>query len=357
LKKIISIIIIILLVSLSTCFIGTVSAQSDIFPSGIETRDLEVGDFFEFKMNMYSDEMEMSGDFRIEVTSTNDKITVKGTQYNVLIFSMYAKGTVTFDLGITGTYTATGDMYIDKATEDSIKDTSKMSITMKYEGETFKSIQESTTIIISRDSTWIGEGDPEIGNTWTETVVEEIEEKETMITPEGEESETSNYEETTVTDHEYIEDDTITTDLGTYTCRVIKEEDRFSFDEYSLNYYEKNLGLPILNEGYYDDELVSELELTAYKLAGNSKGKSALGNIGDDGNDDEDDESLLGMGKIGEIDTLIIVIIIVLCIVFLIMFISTKRRERAGQPSQRTYIPPGNQPQHQPLQPYIFQYR
>ena len=357
-KKIISTVLVIFLMILSFGFCGVASAQ-DFFEMSLEQFN-EKGDFFEMSMEITEEyDVGMTGHMRLEMTGT-ETITVKGNSYDCRVASMKGSGEVDYYSGPEGTWKMTGTMHIDKLTEDTVKETMTMTIVVEYLGETLTMVQETTTSHISKESTWTSQEEPEIGNSWTVTSVDEIEESQTMDTPDGQETSSDTYIRTKVTENEYLKDETVTTVLGTFNCRVIKKQDEDDFDDdYSYNYLDKNNNLPIASEVYEDYDLTSEMELIAYRMGGESVGTSVIGDIGSSSEDEDEDEEegLLGMGKMGGIDTFLIMMIVIIVLIVIILAVFAMRRgRRAAVPPpthqrQEQYAPPGCHQVPQPQAP------
>jgi hypothetical protein len=296
---------------------------------------IDTGDFMEMKLSGYAEDMEMNGYFRFEFTG-EETITVKGESYDCVVGTMSGYGDIDSDYGVTGTFTASGTIWMEKDTGDEIKDTFIMEMKMEYKGEQMTMRTEETEILISEESTWTSSDDPEIGDTWIETTVSEVTTVDITITEDGKEKDTDTDTETTVEYHEYIKDKTITTDLGTYECCVIKSYDEdnkyYSDYDYDLDYSCKKDELPIKFESYEDGDLSMEMELIAYELAGFSGGKEVIGSLS--GEADEEEDGMLGMGTVAGVDTFVLIIVALIVVVLLILvgIMMGKKKSHGIQP-------------------------
>lgn len=341
--------ILVLLLCLS--FLGGVIAQDDMFNPEIEIEDLTVGDFLEWNMEMDEDGMEMSGNFRGEITDIDGEITVKGEQYSVVTFSMYGEGTLNSQYGIDGTWTMSGSMYIDKESEKTVKTEMTMEMTMDYLGETMESVIEEIAILLEDTSTLPEGTRPSIGDNWTTAKTEEITETQTIIYPDGTEDTSSDtYVETTTKYYEYLRDETVTVPAGTFTTSVIYQvEDDDDEGDYTLQFLDKEIGFEVMYE-YYDssDDLTGEVELNAYNFKDlhESGGESVLDPIGSDGT--EEDTGMFNLGKIAGIDTFLLLILFVIIIVIIAGIMAARRRgePKAKQDAQQPQQPQAAQPQY-----------
>jgi hypothetical protein len=332
---------------LSSIFFSEAFAQEGMFSTEFKLEDVAVGDFVELSMEMNDDEMEMSGYLRGEITGTEDIINVKGTEYTVLTLTMYGKGTFSNNQGMTGDWTTSGNIYYDITTEENVKETSLMKMTMKYQGETASYTSESETIPIHRMSTLKEGTEPMIGDTWTITVNEKIISKVTTVSPDGERETSEETEiESTVTNYEYIRNDTITVPAGTFSCVVVR--DVYSDDEpgeYTISYKDKDIGT-VKSEDYdsYDIQ-IGKMEIIAYKFEnlGKQGGECVIGPIDALGEEeDEKDQGLFNLGKVAGIDTFILfMLIVILLVILMIGIVAMKKRKKASP------MPDGPYPQQQ----------
>jgi hypothetical protein len=359
-KRIFPIIIMLLLVTLSFGAVNIVSAQQGL---DMDMEEMgEIGEFMEFSMwgeEELDDDMSftMDGYIRVEITG-EDKITVEGESYDCLIMSIEGSGDITSDFGLEGSWSMSGKMYGDKATEETVKETSTMTIKMEYEGEKVTVTTEETTIPISKTSTWKGEGDPNIGDEWTITTEVEVESFETIKTSEGTETDHDEDDDIDIEFKEYLRDQTESTKLGSFECRVIKtyEAGDDPTEDYSLDYYCKTDNIPVKSEQYSNGDLGFEMEATAYDVGGKSKGTSTVGPLGA-GGEAEEAEGMLGMGKVAGLDTFIIMILaIVIVVILLVLVVAMKRSKQPARPpgypqQPRPQAPPPPQQAAYPQQP------
>lgn len=329
------------------------SAQEDIPIEGIGIEDLAVGDFFELSIDLNEDGVEMTGYYRFEVTEIGESIKVKDVRYDVVVFTYYGEGDVSYMYGIEGTWTSSGEIYLEIPTGKLVKEIMDTEIILEYQGDTVKGTQETIIIPLSETSTLPEGSQPEIGDNWTVTKTQEKTETTTTENPGGgEDSSTETTTETIIYDYEYLEDDYITSDAGTFNCAVIKSTERSDDSEgYMIVYGDKEHGLPVKYK-YYDenDDYSGDAELVAYdfQILGESGGEGVLDPIMPQ--EKSEDKSLFNLGKIGGIETFyLLMLIVIVVIIIAAAFLLRKRGEPKGtqniQPTQQYY------PQAQYTQP------
>lgn len=321
-------------------FSSGICAQDNLFSLEIGIEDLAVGDFMEWSMDMNEDDVEMSGHMRFEVTSLNDTITVKGSEYAVLTFKMSGQGTLTSIYGVEGEWEASGVFYIDRTTERNIEYTMTMDMSATYLGQTSQMVHENTSILLGESSTIPENYQLSIGDSWTETKIEEITETETIIYPDGEEdTSTKTTTVTTVVDYEYYSEDVTTVPAGTFNTSVFYIVDRDNPKEYTIGYFDRQIGLEVKYE-YYDDndDLTGEVELIAFNFESlqESGGESVLGPIEDDIKK-PDDKGLFNLGKLGALDIFILLVIAIFIIMILIGIIVVKKSGKSTAQSETEY--------------------
>lgn len=343
---------------LSSIFFSGAYAQDDVFSTEFKMEDAAVGDFIELSMEMNDDEMEMSGYLRGEITGKEDIINVKGTEYTVLTMTMYGKGTMRNNQGLTGDWTTSGNIYYDITTEENVKETSLMKMTMKYQGETAKYSEESETIPIRRMSTLKKGTEPMIGDTWIVTEKEERTSKTTTVSPDGERETSEETEiETTVTDYVCIRNDTVIVPAGTFSCAVIHVVDRDDEPgEYTISYKDRDIGT-VKSEDYNSYGIqTGKMETIAYdfKNLGKQGGECVIGTLDALGEEEDDkDQGLFNLGKVAGIDTFILIMLIVILLVILMIgIVAMKKRKKTtpipdGQYPQQRATAPQQQPQKQ----------
>ncbi len=358
-KRIFPMLLVVFLLIMSAGIFNFVSAQ-DGFDIGFDEFG-EIGDYIETKIMTGEDaEMKMGGYIRLETTH-EETITVKGESYDCGVVSLKGSGNLEYDFGPEGTWRATGNVWWDKVAENRVKATSNIKINVKYQSEFSKITRKSTSIYISSISTWTSEADPELGDEWTETIVADLTETETSDTPDGINSETDTYTVTTIEHYKYIEDKTITTQLGSFECRVIKsyEEDDYDYqsgfndtDTYDLDYIDNNNNIPLRFESYEDGSLAFELEVIAYNFGEQSGGTEVVGTI-DDEKEDED-SGMLGLGKVAGIDIFILVLVAIIILVILVIVGFAMKKLKRSRLDNRDYEysrpPPPSQPPQQQQQ-------
>jgi outer membrane lipoprotein-sorting protein len=311
---------------------------------------------------MNQDGMEMTGYYRFEVTDIGESITVKNVKYNVVVFSFYGEGDLSYMYGIDGTWTSWGEIYLNMPTGTLVKEIINSEFLIDYNGETLKGTQEIIIIPISETSTQPEGTKPEIGDNWTVTKTQEKTETTTTENPGGgEDSSTETTTETIIYDFEYIEDSYVASDAGSFNCAVIKSTEKGDDSEgYMIIYGDKEHGLPV-QYNYYDDndDYTGDVELVAYdfQILEESGGEGVLDPIMPQ--EKSEDKSLFNLGKIGGIDIFYLLMLMVIVVLIIAAVVLLKKRgEQKGtqniQPQQQ-YYPQAQYTQSQYSQPQYSQ--
>jgi hypothetical protein len=294
---------------------------------------MEKGDFIEYEFYHDHGDFIDEGFERYELTRS-EIITVEGKSYNCYVISCKRTGDSNSNNPDSATNYETvrhgiRKIYIDKITNDIIKETDKKEYEREYEGELTITVSEWETVLLSKKSNWESNEDPGVGDSWLVTT----EHKTTVkSTEEGEEEETFDHTEQIIIEYKYLYDRTLTTDLGTFECMVIKSKVLDTYDNgYSLDYVDKSNNVLIRCDFYEDDygsssSVSCRSELVAYDLVDQKGGKSVIGSI--IGEDDKN-MGIFGLGTIGGVDTFIFMIIAIAVIIILFLMVMNRKRKMA----------------------------
>ncbi|UCH88667.1 MAG: hypothetical protein JSV49_10505 [Thermoplasmata archaeon] len=300
------------------------------------------------------DYFEMSNYIRCEVTG-EETVVVEDKSYDCLVVTIEIEGDFIEEDGTESELRTSGKVWIDKTTEKPVKNTQRMKINVGNKEDRATYILEQTMIIIYEKSTWVSEDEPEIGDTWKVTKKMEGTVTETYETQEENMKSTDSLSQKKITHYEYLKDETITMELGTFDCRVIKsynDDNYYNPDvEYSLNYFDKELNLPIKLQNYDFGVLTSEMVLISYKIGDVSGGEEVIGPLGS--GDEKEDEGILGLGKVAGIDTFILIIMAILTVLAMIIlgFALNKRKKSRRARAEAYAQPEGLPPPPPPPQP------
>jgi uncharacterized membrane protein/DNA-directed RNA polymerase subunit RPC12/RpoP len=358
-REILQVTVGVILLLLSVCFSFGAAAQIEV-TDNYENLD-DVGDFIEVSFWTDEDDIEMSGNLRMELTC-DETVRVHGKSYDCHVINVKGNGDFDSGLGIKGSWDVTGKQFSDKSDGSSVKSELLLEMTMTYQGETYTMTSDMTTERLSWSTNWTGQGDPVIGDCWKETCQEKSVSRNTAETPEGTETTTDTDTDTDVTINTYVGDENVNSKLGNIECRVIQsydEDDMYYKDEdYVLNYIDKELNIPVKYETYEDGDPVLTMETVAYKIGSDKAGTEVIGPIGGV----EDDKGLFGLGKIAGFDISLILIIVALVAIVLIIavFMMTRGHSQpetpagAQYPTQQPSAPqPPSRPSYMPPPPRL----
>ncbi len=334
-----AILLILFVVPSSLFFIDNAYAQDDVYTTGFEDKELAVGDYIELTIETDDYSTGTTGNSRMEVSSLDDEITVKGTTYTVYTILIYGEYYIDGSYGFQGNITFSGTIYFDTTTDKIVKQILSADMSLSYQRETTRTISNIVNIPINESST-LGENSKiRIGDTWTVEVVSEKTETVTTIHPDGEEETTTETDiETEEINYEYIREETITGSTGTHNCIVIKNTDPDDYlEDYTLTYTDKELGLPVKHETYDRNDLCTgTTELSAYKFKnlGISGGVSVLSEL-----TDKEDPGFFGFGKVVDMYIIIFILIILTLLVIVSVSIITIKAVRKSFISSEVQYP------------------
>lgn len=294
----------------------------------LDVNDFNIDDFIEYEVyESYGDpDHKLTGHIRIEFTEEKT-VTVEGNDHNCKIARL--KGVLQEDYyGNIANWDISGKIYIDKSTGAPVKGT----YTFNQEGNTAAEATDFTRVYISVVSNLTGTKDPGIGDSWKLTISKKSTYEYDVNTVPG----------NTITRdiiYEYLRDIEVKTDTGTFNCRVIKSYEDVSeskkFDIYDLHYIDNKNEIPVKLEHYEQDKLVTNFEIIAYQIDGNSGGTPVIGTVFDEKEDaDKDTESNLIL-----IIAAVIVIVVVLIIILVIVKGKKKSEKKAVPQSSTTQMP------------------
>ena len=241
-------------------FMPTANAESGL---GIDLRGIpNIGEELIYTVEGQYPDIMIEGYMTYKVTGVTT-INVDGTDYECYAYQGYGEGTaVYFDL-YELEWTNLGIEYLELESGELVAYEGNFTTHMPMDnGKTQVSANASYVIPVYSKSTQTNASGLTPGDTWMVT-------EEERVTRKGYEDNTLIFSETETEsrdrEYKYVGNFTVTTDTGTYDCRLIKSyeinTDEPNTEEYH-EYVDKATGIPVKIQFYKNDTLTLDFELT-----------------------------------------------------------------------------------------------